>query len=893
MNTFKTTHKPLAALLLTTFLLQGCHRDNADAGDAQTKVQEYINRAETYRHQGQYRAAIIEGRNALQKDPKDRAAIAELASIFNELGQGKTALKMMEPLAADANRDEALIIARAYFLQHKYQSALDYMTATAARLPSQEDEATALLRAQNLIALGQTDSALNILTSIANPHLSTQLEIVRAQRLHGDTETSQTRIAELLQKNPDSVEVLSEAAGLAEQQGQLDQAEDMLSKALISLPQTDILLPQKSQVLQRLITTLTKLGRSNEALVYAKTLSDANPQGAMLQDKFKQGIELFQAGKLDEAEPLLLEVYNESHNESVGTLLGMIRYAKKDLTGAVNYLSSNVDPEVASESAMATLAASQLQLSQPEKLLDLYNPEARAHIKSPELKTLVGIALLQTGATVEGEKLLAEAQSEQPENNAIRATLARYYLSNRQADKAISILESGLKAQTDDNLSRLLIIAYATANKPDQALASARQLAASTPPKAENSWVLGRTALQLQKLDIAEPALRSALALQPDLLPAQLDLALLQLRRKQAAPAEIMYKTILAQHADNIAAIQGLVAVAELKAMEAKATEAKAAGSNDTAPLLDAKTLEAQILAVVDTDNARAVLADYHLRHQQFDDAERLLKAIPGNEPNSYSTQLKQSLALANTARALQSRDYATARARVVEGLKTNPNNPQLLLLLARVEISAGKPEEAKKVATQLAQLQPQNPALLELQGDLAMLEKQPKIAAEHYRKVWEKFRNNGIATKLYQSLSQDKAAAEHFLDDWQHALPDSDTPWFMRGISLQLAGQRAAAITSYEAAVTRNASNAQALNNLAGLYQENNDARALPTAEKAYNLAKTEPAVIDTYGWLLVQSKQGARGLALLREAAVLAPASKEIQEHIRQAEATVGRGA
>ena len=880
MNTLKTIYKPLAALFITSALLQGCHRDDTNAG-AQTKVQEYIDRAETYRHQGQYRAAIIEGRNALQKDPKNRAALAELASIFNELGQGKSALKIMEPLTADANRSEALIIARTYFLQHKYQSALDYMTATAARLPAKDDEATALLRAQILLGLEQSDAALAALNAIVNPGLATQLEIARALRLHGDTAASETRIAELLKKNPDNVDVLSEAAGLAEQQGQLDQAEDMLSKALISLPQTDILLPQRSQVLQRLITTLTKLGRSNEALVYAKTLSDANPQGAMLQDKFKQGVELFQAGKLDEAEPLLLEVYNDSHNESVGNLLGMIRYAKKDLNGAVNYLGSNVDPEVTSDAAMATLAASQLQLSQPEKLLALYNPEARSRIKNPELKTLVGIALLQTGATAEGDKLLAEAQTEQPDNNAIRATLARYYLSIRQIDKAIAVLENGLKAHADENLSRLLIVAYATANKPDQALATARQLAASTPPKAENSWVLGRTALQLQKFDVAESALRSALAQQPDLLPAQLDLALLHLRRKQAEPAETLYKSILAQHRDNIAAIQGLVAVAELKALEAKAEQP-----------LDAKTLEAQIFAVVDTDNARAVLTDHYLRHQDFDNAERLLQTIHGNEPNSYATQLKQSLALAKTARALQNRDYASARTSVVEGLKINPNNPRLLLLLAHVEIGAGKPEEAKKIATQLEQLQPQSPALLELQGDLAMLDKRPKVASEHYRKVWDKFRNNGIATKVYQSLSADQAAANQFLDDWQRALPDSDTPLFMRGMSQQMAGQRAAAIASYEGAIARNANNAQALNNLAGLYQENNDARALATAEKAYNLAKTEPAVIDTYGWLLVQNKQGARGLALLREAAVLAPAAKDIQEHVRQAEAAVGRG-
>src|SRR6185295_4700039 len=242
--------------------------------------------------------------------------------------------------------------------------------------------------------------------------------------IRGEREASDSRIAQLLKQNPDNVEVLAEAARLAEQRGDLAQAGDLLSKALINLGETDILLPQKADVLQRLVTTLTKLGRSNEALIYAKTLADANPEGSLLQDKFKQGLELFQAGKLDQAEPILTEVYNESHNDSVGTLLGMIRYAKQDLTGAANYLSTNVDPEVSPDLALTTLAATQLRLSQPEKLLALFDAPARARIKNPMLKMLVGIALVQTGASGEGERLIAAAETEQPDNPAIAATLA-------------------------------------------------------------------------------------------------------------------------------------------------------------------------------------------------------------------------------------------------------------------------------------------------------------------------------------------------------------------------------------------------------------------------------------------------------------------------------------
>src|SRR5690606_19338210 len=201
--------------------------------------------------------------------------------------------------------------------------------------------------------------------------------------------------------------------------------------------------------------------------------------------------------------------------------------------------------------------ATQLRLSQPQKLLDLIDQKDRSQIKSPELKLLVGIALLETGAKIEGEKLVDEARSSQPQNPAMYATLARYYLSHQQIDPAIATLQAGLQQKADNNLRRLLISAYLFAKKPDKALDTAREIAKSEPPAAENWWTLGRTALLLQKQDVAESALQKALALKPDFLPAQLDLAQLHLLRKQFGQAETLYTSVLQMQPDSIGALKG------------------------------------------------------------------------------------------------------------------------------------------------------------------------------------------------------------------------------------------------------------------------------------------------------------------------------------------------
>jgi len=77
-------------------------------------------------------------------------------------------------------------------------------------------------------------------------------------------------------------------------------------------------------------------------------------------------------------------------------------------------------------------------------------------------------------------------------------------------------------------------------------------------------------------------------------------------------------------------------------------------------------------------------------------------------------------------------------------------------------------------------------------------------------------------------------------------------------------------------------------LNNMAYAQgQLGNTAKALEFAEKAWRIAPAEPSVLDTLGWLLVDTgKDRARGLRLLREAAGKAPGNATIARHLREAE-------
>jgi predicted Zn-dependent protease len=80
------------------------------------------------------------------------------------------------------------------------------------------------------------------------------------------------------------------------------------------------------------------------------------------------------------------------------------------------------------------------------------------------------------------------------------------------------------------------------------------------------------------------------------------------------------------------------------------------------------------------------------------------------------------------------------------------------------------------------------------------------------------------------------------------------------------------------------------ALNNAAWLHNEAGSAKAVDYARRAYERAPDSPAVLDTYGWILVARGDRAAGLGHLRAAARDAPQDRDIQYHLAYALAETG---
>jgi putative PEP-CTERM system TPR-repeat lipoprotein len=195
-------------------------------------------------------------------------------------------------------------------------------------------------------------------------------------------------------------------------------------------------------------------------------------------------------------------------------------------------------------------------------------------------------------------------------------------------------------------------------------------------------------------------------------------------------------------------------------------------------------------------------------------------------------------------------------------------------------------------------QIQKQYPAAAEgamLQGNILMAEKQFAPALKAYEKAWQIKKSGLLAVKMHQALNAggNTKEADARLLQWLKDQPSDVAARDYLAASYAQAGRNKQAIEQYELALASDPKNVRALNDLAWLYQQEKDPRALATAEQAYQVKGDNPQIMDTLGWILVEQGNTTRGLPLLQKAAEKAPASTEIRYHLAIAFAKSGDNA
>jgi Tfp pilus assembly protein PilF len=164
------------------------------------------------------------------------------------------------------------------------------------------------------------------------------------------------------------------------------------------------------------------------------------------------------------------------------------------------------------------------------------------------------------------------------------------------------------------------------------------------------------------------------------------------------------------------------------------------------------------------------------------------------------------------------------------------------------------------------------------------MVQEEYDKAAVEYEQAFKRRPSQSLVLRRYQAMAKAGKldGANQLLEDWLREHPKDTKIRLVLASRYQLQQHEQKAITHYEAVLKLHKDHPAVLNNLAWLYEKQNDPRALDYAEQAHQAAPNNGSISDTLGWLYLQRGETERGLEMLRRASAQAPNVPDIQYHL-----------
>ena len=561
--------------------------------------------------------------------------------------------------------------------------------------------------------------------------------------------------------------------------------------------------------------------------------------------------------------------------------------------------------------ARQLLAQIRLQLDNPDGAIRMLAPAMEAASDDQNANALIEAARSRLGAQA-SVSVLEEMLQQDPGNAGLEAQLASAYVAAGAPEKAVALLKArpgdhdGDIGTADLRRAATLLNALGASQGEASVRREAEALVAANPGNGYLANLAAAAYARYGDVDSARRVLKQALDRGAN--PASLLLSQAQLEwsagNRTAARAAIA--ELIKLEPDNAAAqmAAGEMAVASQdftgarkhfervqtlrpKSIDARLRLAQLALRSGAGKEADKLIEEAVALAPrrVEVRNAAGVLQLHFGRADQAAQQFRAATEVDSTSAESWFNLSRAQLQLNQTAAARESLDKAVT---------AKPDFMPAQAALAHLEVSTGNIDSALKRMESLKTSLPDNPGVLMLSGDVLTSARRPAEALRDYRAAYAQRADFGIAGKFYRVATMARMPQPtELLDRWLKAHPDDAAARALLAESALQKGERSRAINEYRAVLERQPDDPVALNNLAWLYHEAGDARALELARRAVKAAPEAPGVLDTLGWILVEQGKVAEGLEYLAKAVSGPRPDPEVRYHYAAALARAGRAA
>ena len=858
----------------------------------QESSETLVAQAKQYQQKGDTNAAMIQLKNALQANPDDAEARFLLASAYIENGDGAAAEKEIRRAISlkYASDKTAPVLARALLAQGQPQKVLDE-TAEEAKKNSPD---LMLYRAEALLTLNKRDEAGAALEQALQAQPNNALLLAakgRLAQINGDPDSAMRLADQALAASPQSQEALMFKADLLRVLRKNDEAIAQYDKVLAVKPN------HRSAHIEKAYLELTN-GQYDKAQADLDKAKKITP-GSMLVT-YTQALLDFSQNKNAAAEENIQKVLRIAPEHMPTILLaGAVALRQGSLQQAEQHLRKYVEKHPDNVYARKMLASALLKTGQSPDALSVLTPALKGGTDDLQVFALAGETYMQARDFNKATEYFEKASSKAPESASLHVQLGISMLQKGDVAKGIAELEKAVKLDKTPQAGLVLTRAHLAQKSLDKAQATVADLEKQFPDNHVVHELKGLVQVGKKDFVAARASFEKAASLKPDYYSATGNLAMLAMTEKKPAEAKAALQRFLDK---NKKSAEAMTALAALAAMEKNVPETtrwlEQAQAENPEAIGPAARLIGQYLATEQQQKALTLarkmqvanpgspelldlLAKSQMATKDLNGALESYSKLAGVQPKNAGVQM----ALANLHMMLK--NPGAAEDDIKKALQLQPDYPVALIAYAELLFNKKQYDQAITQARALQKKHPEAAAGYMVEGDVLLKTGKPAQALPLYEKSYALSKNNEMLFRVTNALRASGKAADadkRLVQAIGQNPKDLRLPLFRAELHLRDQQYKQAA-EQLEAMSKQTPNNPAILNNLAYAYQQSKDSRALPTAEAAYKLASTEPAVMDTLGWILVEQGDAKRAAQILQQASTKAPQAQEIRYHLAMA--------
>lgn len=850
----------LVGLLAVT--LVGCSSETPD---------EHLQAARVHFAEGDYNAALIEAKNALQKSSKFAEARILMGDIHVKKADYVGALGEYErALDLGAGNDELTSsVALVKLRLGRVQEVVGQLEGIDPRTQTMD-----LILGEGYLAVGDPSAAKALFEAYPKSAMG-QAGLASLAWSAGDFERAGNHFKQALEIEPENTEIWL-------RQGEFQLSMDAHDEAMSSFRQADSLPGGQVIGAVGVVRTLLAQGEVEAAGVAVDAVLERAPTYPLAL--YLRGLVSFQQENMKEAESSLREVQSRYPDHGpTQYLMGLVKYKLGQFSQAEDYLKRYLARDESNESVRKLLASVRFDQGDARGVIELLDASESVS-QDPQVMAMLGSAKLQSGDLSGATTALERAVELAPDMAPFRNQLALTLLSAGKQERAEATLQDAISVDENQFQSDYLIaMLKLREGKFEEASKAVDAIVTKTPDNPIGYNLRGAIGLAQDDKDTARKNFEIALNKDPRFEPAANNLARLLETDGSPERAQRVYKQLLENDADNESALVGL---AEIAVRAGDIPEA-------------IRYLERSVASNADSLKSRLGLARLEAASGQLEFAQETVAealALHKGHPDFLALQAQLDLQAGDQERAERS------IGKLQTMLASGQNNPALAGMLAELQLRVGNRTMSRRnyeKVLELSETPPANALLRLARFDLSenkltsarrrldQLRKVPDFSADVVTlldaDISQAQGDEAKAEGLYQTLAtagnregvlrlstlkfrdKDNSAGAKLLEDWLSSNEGDQGARALLAGALLSAGDADAAVVHYEK--LQDSGNPVVLNNLAWIYMERGDSRAVDIARKASEAAPTNADIADTYGWVLIKMGSAAQGVEVLED--------------------------